>query len=275
MSTPLPFLFLSHGAPTLALDPGPPGELMQRLGRQLPRPAAILVVSAHWGTAAPALSAAALPETIHDFYGFPAPLYALRYPAPGAPQIAARALDLLRAQGHAASLDPDQGLDHGAWVPLRFLFPDADVPVLQLSLQPHLDARHHYEIGRALAPLAQEGVLVIGSGGISHNLREYRPGAERSPAPAWMQVFVEWMADALAAGDVEALLDYRRRAPEAVRNHPTDEHLLPLFTALGAAGTQAVRRHTTGETYGLLAMDSFSWGLPAAGSGAAAQQVQQ
>lgn len=259
-----PVLFLSHGSPMLALEPGPPGALMSRLGKVLGRPEAVLVASAHWGTALPEVGSAERPATIHDFRGFPAPLYDLRYAVPGAPAIAERVLLTLRQAGFAAELAPRMGLDHGAWVPLRYLFPAADIPVLQLSIQPHLDARHHHALGRALEPLTRAGLLVVGSGGISHNLREYRPQLEQEPAPAWMRAFVEWMAAAIERNDLEALLDYRRLAPEAVRNHPTDEHLLPFHVALGAAHGRAARRLHSGTTYGLLAMDSYGWGLPAA-----------
>ena len=168
----IPTVFVSHGAPTLALEPAEAGAMLARLGRELPRPQSILVVSAHWEAERPTVSTAALPRTIHDFYGFPRELYSLSYGAPGAPRLAQRVTELLAAAGIGCDEAPDRGLDHGAWVPLRYLYPEADVPVTQLAVSPGLGAAHHLELGRALAPLADEGVLVLGSGALTHNLRD-------------------------------------------------------------------------------------------------------
>jgi len=255
----LPSVFVSHGSPTLALDPGLTGPALAKLAASLPRPKAVVVASAHWETPRPTVSGASRPETIHDFGGFPQPLFEIQYPATGAPAVAARARELLAASGFEAALDLKRGLDHGAWVPLRFMYPDADVPVLQVAIQPGLDAAHHYRLGAALAPLADEGVLILGSGSATHNLREVRwRSRENEDVPAWVQAFRAWLADALARGDVEALLDYRARAPHAVRNHPTDEHLLPLYVALGAAGRGAIVDHAHDDvTFGVLGMDVF------------------
>jgi 4,5-DOPA dioxygenase extradiol len=242
----------------MALQPGAAGEALRRLGAQLPKPQAILMVSAHWETHAPSVSTAARPETIHDFFGFPPPLYQLRYPAPGAPDLARRAAELLKQAGIAATLDGQRGLDHGAWVPLRYLRPDADVPVTQLSIQPQLSPLHHYRVGEALRPLTAEGVLIVGSGSLTHNLREFRMrGEEVSP---YVRGFQEWVRKALEEGDRCALMDYRKLAPEAVRAHPTDEHFLPLFVALGAAGEGAVQRYTDEVTFGVIAMDGYVFG---------------
>jgi 4,5-DOPA dioxygenase extradiol len=252
----MPTIFVSHGAPTLAIEPGQAGAALAELGRTLPRPDAILVVSAHWESRSPLVSSAPKPETIHDFGGFPEPLYRIEYSAPGAPDLAKRVKQLLDAAGLDTGLDPRRGLDHGAWVPLLFLFPDADVPVTQLSIQSHLDPTHHYRIGEALRPLTPEGVLVIGSGSLTHNLFEFRsrPG-ETAP---YVRKFQEWVKQSLEAKDVAELLDYRRRAPDAVRAHPTDEHLLPLFVALGAAGENAAPRRICDEVaYGVIAMDTY------------------
>jgi 4,5-DOPA dioxygenase extradiol len=255
----LPSLFVSHGSPTLALDPGSTGPALAKLAASLPRPKAVLVASAHWETQRPTVSGASRPETIHDFGGFPQPLFEIQYPAPGAPADAARARELLAASGVDAALDPERGLDHGAWVPLRFMYPDADVPVAQVSIQPRLGPEHHFRLGAALAPLADEGVLILGSGSATHNLREVRWRArENEDVPAWVQEFRAWLVDALARGDVEGLLDYRARAPHAARNHPTDEHLLPLYVALGAAGRGAIVDHVHDDvTFGVLGMDVF------------------
>lgn len=254
----LPPLYLSHGAPTLAIEPGTAGPMLAALGRELPRPRAILVLSAHWATTPVRASVVAAPATIHDFGGFPEELYRLSYPAPGAPDAARAALARLAAAGIAAREDATRGLDHGAWVPLRYLYPDADVPVAQLALDARGGPREHFAIGRALAPLTDEGVLLIGSGSITHNLAEvFRRGPAGGPE-AWASEFVDWVAARGADGDREALLDYRARAPHAARNHPTDEHLLPLFAVLGAAGDGArLRRREGGVTYGVLAMDAL------------------
>ncbi len=232
----LPSLFLSHGAPSLALEPGATGAFWRALAESLPRPQAVLCVSAHWNTTVPLVSVAEQPETIHDFYGFPETFYRIAYPAPGAPAMAERALGLLRAAGIPG--EPARyGLDHGAWVPLRNFYPHADVPVAQLSVQPRRDARWHMALGAALAPLRGDGVLVLTSGGATHNLRELDWG-DGAPPP-WAKEFDEWLAAALAQGKIEDLLDWERKAPYAHRAHPSPEHLLPLFVGLGAAGEGA------------------------------------
>lgn len=256
MSTRLPSLFISHGAPTLALEGGPPAQFLQSLGQELPRPTAIVVASAHWETRQAQLTSAARPETIHDFHGFPRVLHETRYPAPGAPSLAARLVDLLGVAGIEARVNTARGIDHGAWVPLGLMYPAADIPVLQLSLQPQLGPAHHLALGRALLPLREEGVLVLGSGGASHNLRELLP--VESPAPQWTRAFVDWLTDKVRRGDVAALLDYAQQAPEAQRNHPTPEHFLPLFVALGAGATHG-RVLFGGYSYGALAMTAFAW----------------
>jgi 4,5-DOPA dioxygenase extradiol len=172
--TSLPGLFISHGAPTLAIEANPTSAFLRQLSAQFARPEAILCISAHWETQRPALSTARHPQTIHDFYGFPPELYHLTYPAPGSPQLAEQAADLLQKAGIEAKLDPLQGFDHGAWEPLMLMYPEADIPVVQLSVQPHLDPHHHFQMGQALAPLRHEGILILGSGSATHNLRELR-----------------------------------------------------------------------------------------------------
>ena len=196
---------------------------------------------------------AAQPRTIHDFAGFPRELYEIRYPAPGAPELAQRIVALLADAGLAAATDARWGLDHGAWVPLALMYPQADIPVVQLALQPALGPRHHFELGRALAPLREEGVLILGSGGATHNLREL--GAPDTPPPPWARGFSDWLEQTVGVGDDAALLDYRARAPQAARNHPSEEHLLPLFVAAGAGGRG--RRVHTSTTYGSLMMDFY------------------
>jgi 4,5-DOPA dioxygenase extradiol len=207
------------------------------------------------------VSAADRNDTIHDFHGFPRQLYELRYPAPGSPSVAARVAELVRASGLDCTIDRRRGLDHGAWVPLLLMYPQADIPVLQLSVQPHLGPRHHLELGRALAPLRQEGVLIIGSGSLTHDLSEFRGHGANDPAPDWVNAFADWFHSTLSAGQTEALLDYRRQAPFASKNHPSEEHLLPLYVALGAAGAcaHAERLHAS-STYSILRMDVYAFG---------------
>ena len=254
----MPVLFLSHGAPSLALDAGETGAAWRQIAEQLPKPSAILVISAHWETQIPTVSRAVWPETIHDFSGFPSELYKLRYPAPGAPQMAEETARVLRQAGMQVELDDARGLDHGAWIPLSLMYPQADIPVAQLSIQPKNDPAWHIELGRALRPLREQGVLIVGSGAITHNLRaifQHPPGA---PAPAWVVEFCDWIAAKIKAGDLAALSAYRILAPNAVQNHPTDEHLLPLFVTLGAATRIDNSQHLNRVmTYGLLAMDAW------------------
>jgi 4,5-DOPA dioxygenase extradiol len=254
----LPSLYISHGSPMTALQPGLVRERLATLAAALPRPRAIVIATAHWLSAQPQVGGAAAPETVHDFFGFPPALYQIRYPAPGAPALAARVLDLLAQAGLDPALDQGHGLDHGAWVPLRLLYPDADIPVVPISIQHARDPAHHLAVGRALAPLRAEGVLVVGSGSITHNLGDLRMGYGAEREAPYVRPFIAWIEDRLAAGDVEALLDYRRQAPFAQRAHPTDEHLLPLFVALGAAGTQPhAERIDAGIDHGILAMDIY------------------
>lgn len=235
---PLPTLFISHGAPDLILHPGETTAFFQQLGQSLPTPQAILVISAHWNTSIPTVSSAPHPRTIYDFSGFPAPLYQLTYPAPGAPELATRVGELLNQNGLPHATHPDRGLDHGAWSPLLLIYPHADIPVTQLSIQFPASPAHHFQLGQALEPLRQEGILILASGGATHNLRAFDSIYNATP-PDWVSSFDDWLADRIGAGDTESLLHYRQFAPNAEKNHPTEDHLLPLFVALGAAGTTA------------------------------------
>jgi 4,5-DOPA dioxygenase extradiol len=256
----LPAFFVSHGAPTLAIEPSAARDFLAELGRELEssfgRPRAVLVFSAHWETSVPTVGIAAAPPTIHDFGGFPEELYRLRYPAPGAIEAALAATKLFAEAGIPAVTAESRGLDHGTWVPLRLLFPAAEVPVSQISVQPELGPRHAYRVGEALRPLRERGVLILGSGSITHNLRELstRPVHETPHVTE----FVEWINERAERGDSEALLDYRRRAPHAARNHPTEEHLLPFFTILGVASPGGhLRRIHRSTTFGSLRMDAY------------------
>jgi 4,5-DOPA dioxygenase extradiol len=245
----------------LALQDSPARRFLQGLGATLPTPKAILVVSAHWQTAGgPAVSLAARPGTIHDFGGFPRALFEIEYPAPGAPDTAAQAAGLLEAAGFQAGRSMQRGLDHGAWVPLMLMYPDAQVPVTQLSLVHGATPAEGERLGQALARLRSEGVLIVGSGSLTHNLHEIRGQGIDAPAPRWVSDFEGWMKARLEKGDREALPDYRRQAPFAVQNHPTDEHLLPLYVVMGAAGAQAraTQLHSSLE-HGVLAMDAYSF----------------
>jgi len=257
----MPSLFLSHGAPTLPLTDTPARDFLSRLGGRLPRPKVILVVSAHWETERPAVNAVEWNETIHDFYGFPRALYDLRYPAPGSPQLADEVAARLRSAEFDCDIDRKRGLDHGAWVPLSLIYPAADIPVVQLSVQPRRGPEHHRRLGLALAPLREEGVLIVGSGSFTHDLSEFRGHGPNDPAPDWVNGFADWFDRALAEERVADLVAYRDRATYARKNHPTEEHLLPLYVALGAAGADArTERLHASTTYGVLRMDVYAFG---------------
>lgn len=266
MSQRQPALFVPHGAPTFALRPGAAGAAIASAARALPLPRAIIIVSPHWDTAVPTVGFADRLETIHDFYGFPDELYSLRYPATGCREAAEVVVSAIKAAGLPMAPDAERGLDHGAWVPLRLMFPEADVPVIPLSIQSHGGPQQAYRLGRALAPLADQGFLLIASGNVTHNLRDYQLAARNDgQTPAYVRQFSNWLAERLASHDIAALLDYRAQAPGAVQAHPTDEHLLPLFVALGAAGqsAQAQRFHAGIDDY-VIAMDAYAF-LPEKG----------
>jgi len=249
-----PTLFISHGSPMHALEPGAVRGVWEELARSLPRPKGILIASAHWETDVPAVTGTVRPETIHDFYGFPKPLYEIQYPARGDPELASRAVDLLKQSGLEATADPDRGLDHGAWSPLLYMYPKSDVPVVQVAVQTELGPRHHIEVGRALAPLSAEGVLIIGSGHMTHNLRDRGNGG----IAAYAKNFQAWVKERIDGRALDELADYRRLAPDGVRAHPTDEHFLPLFFSLGAApNTYKAERLYDGIEMGALAMDAY------------------
>jgi 4,5-DOPA dioxygenase extradiol len=256
----LPTLFISHGAPTYALAPGVAGSQLTALGRSMPKPRAVLVVSPHWTTDEVRVGAALQPETIHDFGGFPAALYRLRYPVPGDPRLAARTQDLVRSAGWKVALDVERGLDHGAWVPLSHLYPTADVPSIQVSMPAQLDAAAAYALGQALAPLADEGVLIVGSGSLTHNLYEFR--SANSEEPAYAREFVAWVRNTVTSGDRARLQQTLELAPHAGRAHPSSEHFLPLLVAAGASdgvsGSSApVDVLDGGFTHGVLSMESY------------------
>ena len=252
----IPTVFVSHGSPMLMLEPGRAGPAWQALARDLPRPRAILAVSAHWNTKAPAVSAAPAPETIHDFYGFPPALYELDYLPPGATGLAADVAELVAG----IQVDPARGLDHGAWSPLRFMYPAADIPVIQLAVMPQADAETHYRLGRLLQPLTNRGVLILASGGLTHNLGDVVWDAKDGDALPYVSEFREWFVDALRRRDLPALFDWRRQAPHAARAHPSPEHLLPLYVALGAAGEKVDAQSVFSDyQLGALALEAFGF----------------
>ncbi|EXF92627.1 catalytic LigB subunit of aromatic ring-opening dioxygenase [Pseudomonas fluorescens HK44] len=253
-----PSLFISHGSPMLALEPGASGPALARLASELPKPKAIVIVSAHWESQDLRVGSAEQPETWHDFGGFPAALFAVQYPAPGQPELAAQVAGLLDADGLPAQLDSQRPLDHGVWVPLSLMYPRADIPVVQVSLPSRLGPALQTRVGRALSSLREQGVLLIGSGSITHNLRELDWHAGPESVEPWAKAFRDWMIEKLAANDEVALHDYRQQAPNAVRSHPSDEHLLPLYFARGAGGDFSIAHE--GFTMGALGMDIYRFG---------------
>lgn len=261
MKQTLPALFVSHGAPTLALRPGAAGAAMVAKARALSLPRAILIVSAHWDTAVPTVGFADRLDTLHDFWGFAQELHALRYPATGCREAANEVAAVIRAAGLPVETDAERGLDHGAWIPLRIMFPDAEVPVIPVSIQSRGGPEQAYRLGQALSPLAAKGFLVIASGNLTHNLRDFQLAQNQArQTPAYVREFADWMANRLEAHDIPALLDYRQQAPCAKQAHPQEEHLLPLFVALGAGGDKArIQRFHAGIDDYVIAMDSYSF----------------
>lgn len=257
----LPTFFISHGSPMHAINAGAAGDVWAALTQHIPKPKAVLMVTAHWETNLPILSGNVKPSMIYDFGGFPEALYKINYSAPGAPDIAAKAQALLKSAGLTAGIDGCRGFDHGTWVPLLRMYPDADVPVVQLSVQTEMNPRHHYDVGRALAPLTKDGVLIVGSGHLTHNLRDWMQSRGQTAHAPYAQKFQGWVFDRLAVHDVDALTRYRLEAPDAARAHPTEEHFLPLFVALGAAGEDAEsERLFAGFEGNALAMDAYRFG---------------
>ena len=259
MSTRTPVVFVAHGAPDALLKAQDAVACWREIGQKLPEPTAILVISAHWEARQPTVSLSGAPETIHDFAGFSPALYRIQYPAPGAPALAERVAALLSGAGLAADLHPSRGLDHGAWVPLSAMYPQATVPVTQLSLIRNGSAAQHVAVGQALAPLREEGVLIVASGAITHNFGwiDWQATGDQAPLPQ-ARTFTDWVAAQLNAHDASALLAYRS-APHGAEAHPSEDHFLPLFVALGAAGDDVPQRYQPQFAYGGLAMDAYVW----------------
>ena len=274
MSSPmkLPVLSLSHGSPMFAIETGQTGPLLQNFGQQLqdgaqlPALRGVVIMSPHWMTHGPMVMTNPMPPTWHDFGGFPPALYQLQYPAPGAPALAQEVLDALEIAGLPAQADAQRPFDHGAWVPLMHLFPRADVPVVQVALPVEAGPREVYALGFALRDLREQGVFIVGSGGMTHNLGEFFGGRPElaDPADPYVIAFSRWVEDAVQTHDRERLFNYRTLAPHAVRAHPSEEHFLPIFFALGAAGwgevgaSSASINYLSREVmYRYLAMDAF------------------
>ena len=252
---------MPHGSPTFALDPGAAGESMSQLASSLARPRAIVVISPHWDTAIPTVSTATQLETIHDFYGFPDALYQIQYPAKGSPELAQEVVNALQKRFKQVSTAPTRGLDHGAWTPLRQMFPDASIPVIAVSIQSHAGPAHALAMGEALEELTHQGFLVIGSGNITHNLGDLRMVAmSGGQTPAYVKAFADWVEVQLQAKNVQKLIDYRQHSREGVQSHPTEDHLLPLFVAMGAAGADATAKaFFRGISSYVIAMDGYTF----------------
>ncbi|MFM8278087.1 MAG: DODA-type extradiol aromatic ring-opening family dioxygenase [Cyanobium sp.] len=266
MGTTPSVLFVAHGSPMFAIEPGAAGAALLSLATELDRPRALLLISPHWETMHPTVGtteamAGNRLETIHDFGGFDPRLYEIQYPATGSPQAAQEVVEALQTAGFAVATDPRRGLDHGAWVPLRYLIPAADVPVVPLSIQHHGGPIHAYRVGQALAPLAEQGWLIVASGNITHNLRDWQMASGGMAIDtSYAKRFSDWVAQRLDERNTEALLDYRQQHPDAMQAQPRDEHLLPLFTALGAAGPEAHSRTVhRGISDHVIAMDSYAF----------------
>ena len=256
---PFPSLFISHGMPVMAILPSPTHHFLKNLGKKLGRPEAVVCVSAHWETVGPMLSGADNPTTVHDFYGFPQQLYEITYPAPGDPLLASRIKELFSEHGISSRTDPDRGFDHGAWVPLCLMYPEADIPVIQLSIQGDLTPDHHFHMGKALSKLRSEGVLIMGSGGATHNLEDLH-GRKMHDEPVGYAVnFDAWLEKTIRNGDIASLLDFKRIGPEAEKNHPfPSDHFLPLFVPLGATENRGELIHME-FIYGILSLAAYMW----------------
>lgn len=270
MGTSPSVLFVAHGSPMFAIEPGAAGAALQAMATELARPRVVLVISPHWETQQPTVGTTEAVadhrlETIHDFGGLDPRLYEIQYPASGSPQAAQEVVEALLNAGLPVSADPRRGLDHGAWVPLRYLFPSADAPVVPLSIQHHGGPVHAYRVGLALAPLVEQGWLIVASGNITHNLHDWqRVSGGMAIDTSYARRFSDWVAEQLEAGNTEALLDYRQQHPDAVQAQPLDEHLLPLFTALGAAGPEGHSRVVhRGIRDHVIAMDGYAFALQA------------
>jgi len=260
-----PSLFLSHGSPMMAIENSETTRFFTQLGQNLPQPKAIVIFSAHYDQRGPVtITGGHTLSTIYDFYGFPQPLYDIDYSAPGAPKLAQKAVKLLKDAGIAAQLDINQGLDHGAWIPMLYMYPDKDIPIIQVSINSAMDAVFHFEIGRWLRALREEGVMFVGSGGISHNLREIFAPRQDPQRVEKVNQFTQWVSEQLTAGNISNLLDYLEKAPHARFNHPTPDHYLPLPCILGTSYDDEIGEvlHRAVDLE-ILALDAYGFGVAA------------
>ena len=261
----MPSVFISHGGPNVVTEPSQAKDFLEHLSDFTGRPRAIVIVSAHFETNGPVVVTDPAPGMIYDFGGFAPELYEMVYPAPGEPELAAEVAELLAGAGFNPRVAPERGYDHGTWTTMKLAFPEADIPIVQLSIDPSRDARYHYALGQALAPLREREVLLVGSGHITHNLRGIfglmRFGKAGDPQmPNKVEAFTSWFAEKFAEGDREAILDWSSEAPFVRENHPTDEHLMPLFFAYGAGGETPVAERIHDSTqYGSFAWDSWKF----------------
>ena len=258
--TTFPSLFISHGSPMTVLEDSRARRFLCGLGEEIGRPEAILMISAHWEYPVLAMTTADRLETIHDFGGFPQALFDCRYEPPGVGDLAERSAELFAGAGFQLHAEPRRGIDHGGWTPLILMYPEADIPTAQISIETPRGPDHQLAVGQTLAPLRDEGVLVIGSGSMTHNLRSLVRDEPDSDGVDWAIAFSEWVADALSEGRIDDLLDWKRQAPNALHARPSDEHFLPLFTALGAGGEAPnVERIHKSFTYGTQSMDCYAF----------------
>lgn len=257
----LPVFFISHGAPNLILDENnntakylKESEVFSKL-----KPKNILIVSAHWEAETLSITGSNKPELIYDFHGFQEELYEVKYPVSGDKELANKVNKLLKDNNYHSKVDEGRGLDHGVWVPLKLIFPEANIPIVQLSLKSHQSPKYHYDLGKIFRNLSDK-TLIIGSGSATHNLREIKSFNHNSETPKWVSSFADWLEQKIAEGDIDSLLDYRKLAPYAAKNHPTEDHILPLFFALGAAGfpEKKIERIHASYNFGVLAMDIYS-----------------
>lgn len=255
-----PSLFVSHGAPDIALRHEHPSyRFFQELPNMFPRPDAIVILSAHWCTDHIMITKDESYKAIYDFGGFDERLYSMKYFPKGNPDLARMTLDLLKQNDSKAELVNNSGLDHGAWIPLMLMYPDSYIPVVQVSIQPDRLPSYHYALGASLVELRSQNVLIIGSGAMTHNLSKLVFDDHDATPPRWVSAFAEWMKERLEAGDKESVLQYRTLAPYAQENHPTDDHLVPLFIAMGAGGGGTAQRIHTATTYGTVMMDAYEF----------------
>ena len=261
----MPSLFVSHGAPTLAIQDGAARRFLQNLGAKIDKPRAILMMSAHHDSRGRGaiISKSTDHNAVHDFGGFPKELYELSYSAPGFPELAHEVIKALKQNSFDIFEDPSEGMDHGAWVPLLLMYPHADIPVIRISIDVTRSPERHFRLGETLQEFRERGVLIMGSGSITHNLQEFFQGGYRygDPAPIWVTSFADWLAKEIKQGNKSAVLKAVSKGPNGRRNHPSMDHILPLFFAMGAGGNKApgLRLHKS-TTYGVLSMDMYGFG---------------